>query len=100
VFGVKGKRLQAAQGMFPGGQMMATKCGKSGCEEDANWTVRFAEFDLGMNSPIALCEEHSEEILQEYEQSNVAGVKEWLNSPLLHLKPGRRCRYGMSRDLH
>jgi hypothetical protein len=67
---------------------MATGCGKSGCTREATRTVRFTDpvyTHLDMDHPIVLCEEHSEEMLGEYEQSNVTGVKKWLDTPLASL---------------
>jgi hypothetical protein len=64
---------------------MATICGKNGCKSRATRTVRFTDLvhtDLDTDFPIVLCDERANEMLGKYEKSNVAGVKEWLNSPL------------------
>ena len=66
---------------------MATECRKSGCGKDTTTSVRFMDVgkDLDMRFPIALCDEHANEILQTFEESDVTGVKKWLGTPLASL---------------
>jgi hypothetical protein len=61
---------------------MATKCEKRGCEKEAANKLRFANYvhrNLDTEYPVVLCEEHTKEV-QEFEETDVAGVKKWLNS--------------------
>ena len=61
---------------------MATKCEKRGCEKEALNTLRFTHYvhrDLDTEYPVGLCEEHSTEA-HKFDETDVAGVKKWLDS--------------------
>ena len=67
---------------------MATKCGKNGCEKEATRKVRFIDVvytHLDTEYPIVLCEGHAEKMLQEFERTDVTGVRKWLAKPLASL---------------
>jgi len=60
---------------------MATKCEKRGCEKEALNTLRFTDYvyrNVDTDYPVVLCEEHTKEV-QKFEETDVAGVKKWLN---------------------
>ena len=60
---------------------MATKCEKRGCENEGANKVRFTDpFHRNVDTeyPVVLCPEHTKEV-QKFEQTDVAGVKQWLN---------------------
>jgi hypothetical protein len=60
---------------------MATKCEKRGCEKEAANTVIFPDpfhRDVDTEYPVVLCEEHTKEV-HKFEETDVAGVKKWLN---------------------
>ena len=52
---------------------------RNGCDYRCEFTDLVSD-DLDMRLPIALCSEHANEILETFELSDVAGVKEWLNA--------------------
>lgn len=61
---------------------MATKCGKRGCGKEALNTLRFTDLvrtDLDTDHPVVLCEGHTREA-QKFEETDVAGVKKWLET--------------------
>jgi hypothetical protein len=63
-------------------QEMVAKCEIRGCEKEALKQWRFTQYvhrDLDTEDPISLCEVHAREA-QEFEEMDVAGVREWLSS--------------------
>jgi hypothetical protein len=62
---------------------MAAKCGKEGCEKDAENTLRFTDKfhrNVDTDYPVDLCEEHTKEVQRRFPETDVAGVKNWLQS--------------------
>jgi len=61
---------------------MAKKCEKRGCDKEALNTVRFTDLvhrNVDTDYPVVLCEEHMKEV-REFKETDVAGVKKWLDS--------------------
>jgi hypothetical protein len=61
---------------------MASKCGKKGCEKEAVNPIRFTDLmhtNVDTDYPVGLCEEHLKEV-QRFRETDVAGVKKWLES--------------------
>jgi hypothetical protein len=61
---------------------MATKCEKRGCEKEALNTLRFTDMvhrNVDTDYPVVVCEEHTKEA-QKFKETDVDGLKSWLNS--------------------
>jgi len=61
---------------------MATKCEKRGCKKEAINTLRFTNYvhrNVDTEYPVVLCEEHTK-MVREFEETDVSGVRTWLNS--------------------
>ncbi len=56
------------------------KCGKRGCAREAANTLRFTDLirtDVDSDYPVALCEEHTQEVKQ-FQETDAKAVKQWL----------------------